>query len=163
MRAVIGQAATLRGCIITSYAHVEHLLADIVIRCQALPEYAALPKSYPHKLRTRIARVQQLLSLPGPLAQYKQQFECLLAELGRFEEIRHFMAHGLLIARVRPNQWHELRYQMLGQAKGQRVEEGRMVTDLDQLSNAAREIAQWSQQAVTLLRDIYLRHDIEHR
>ena len=39
---VIEQASFHRGAIITSYAQVEYLLGDIVMRCMVRPEYAFL-------------------------------------------------------------------------------------------------------------------------
>jgi hypothetical protein len=46
---VMADAAMLRGAIVTSYAQVEHLLADIVLRCQPMAEYSNLPQTFPYK------------------------------------------------------------------------------------------------------------------
>ena len=158
---VISQAAFLRGSIITSYAQVEHLLADIFLRCQPMPDYNSLPAKFPFKLATRIKLVRQMVGMPGPLAIYGERFESVISRLLEFEEIRHFMAHGLLHVKTRKDEWHELVYRMYRQKDN--IEEGQMVTDLTQLDFAAREVGKYSTQAVSLFRDVYLEHKIEAR
>jgi hypothetical protein len=159
-KTIIASAATLRGAIITSYAQVENLLADIVLRSRLLPEYNALPKGLPYKLSTRIARVRQLVGMPGPLTKYKDEFTMIADELKRFEEIRHFMAHGLLIVRHRDDGTASLIYRMFRESKASGVEEGVLETNLDQLQGSAIKIGLYTARAVTLFRDVYRAHDL---
>lgn len=162
LHAIHGEAAMLRGIIITSYAQVEHLLADILVRCQLLTAYATLPASLPYRFETRVARVRKIVAMPGPLARYKDEFEQVITELQRFEEIRHFMAHGLLVVNISKYNCPELKYRMYRERK-EGVEEGLMVTNLTQLHNAALEIARHSQRTVTLFHKVYHRHKLKAR
>lgn len=161
--AVVADAAMLRGAIVTSYAQVEHLLADIVLRCQPMAEYSNLPQTFPYKLETRIARVRDIVGMAGPLQKYKSAFENVITELLKFEELRHFMAHGLLHIRTGDDGGHILIYRMHRQAKGSTIEEGTMVTNLPQLEDAARQVAHYALQAVSLFRDVYRDHNLAPR
>ena len=159
-KAILSRAAEHRGRIITSYAQVEHLLADIVVRCRVLPEYAKLPKPFPFRLETRIARVRQMVNMPGPLSAYAAPFEAIITDLARYAELRHFMARGLLIVSTTSSGAHLLEYRMYRVTKDGE-QEGFIHTNLDQLWQAAAEIAEYAQRAVHLFHDVYLRHNLE--
>jgi hypothetical protein len=160
---VLLTAAAMRGAIITSYAQVEHLLADIVLRCQPMADYSGLPKTLPYKLETRIALVRQIVGMPGPLQKYQAEFEKIIVELLEFEELRHFMAHGLLQVHTDGDGSHTLIYRMHRQAKGSTIEEGTVTTDLPQLEYAAKQIADHALRAVNLFRDVYRDHSLAPR
>jgi hypothetical protein len=160
---IILAAATLRGAIITSYAQIEHLLVDIIVRCQPMPEYAQLPQGFPYKLTTRIARVRKLVGMRGPLAKYQSDFENIVGELQQYEQLRHFMAHGLLVVRNSEDGSHSLTYRMYRETKGPTVEEGTIVSNLEELGNAAKQIALYAKGAVALFRDVYCAHNLEPR
>jgi len=162
-KAVIGNAAALRGAIITSYAQVEYLLADIVLRCQPMAEYSTLPQTFPYKLETRIARVRDIVGMSGPLQKYKDEFEKVITELLKFEELRHFMAHGLLHVRASCVGDHILIYRMHRQTKGSTIEEGTITTNLPQLEDAAQKIAHYSLQTASLFHDVYRDHSLAPR
>jgi hypothetical protein len=159
-KATIAQAACLRGSIITSYAQVEHLLGDIVMRCWSLPEYATLPKSFPYKLKTRIARVRELLRLPGPLSIYSDMFEDIIVELQQYEELRHFMAHGLISVLAQRGGGYRLFYRMHSDTKAG-PQEGSLDLDLEELEAYAKMVAQCAQRAVTLFRNVYMAHRLQ--
>jgi hypothetical protein len=128
-----------------------------------MAEYNTLPPRLPYTLKSRIARVGQLVGMPGPLAKYKADFERISAELQQFEELRHFMAHGLLTVRTGDDGNHQLIYRMYRETKGHAIEEGRLETNLDQLQSAAEQIGRYSIRAVTLFRDVYSAHNLVPR
>jgi hypothetical protein len=96
-REMVNQAVHIRGSIITSYAHIEFLLADICVKAWRRSEYASLATAFPYKTDTRIKAVRKLFDVDGPLKTYSSGIQPVLDELLNFEELRHFVAHGLLI------------------------------------------------------------------
>ena len=54
---MVEQATFLRGSIITSYAHIEFLLADICLKTWQKAEYAHLAGRFPYKTDSRIKAV----------------------------------------------------------------------------------------------------------
>jgi hypothetical protein len=160
LKALVNRAAFIRGQIITSYAQIEFLLADFAVRCQRLPDYAQVSEKFPFSVAKRIARVREIVSMPGPLLVYRGRFEEITAELRDYEELRHFMAHGLLTVYGTGLDSNRLVYRMYQQtADG--LEEGLIDTDLAQLTTAGTAIAAYAQQAVMLFREVYLRHNIQ--
>jgi hypothetical protein len=53
-KALVDNAIYLRGHIITSYAHIEFLLADICLKAWQLEEYAHFAGAFPYKTDSRI-------------------------------------------------------------------------------------------------------------
>jgi hypothetical protein len=96
-KVLVNHAVYLRGNIITSYAHIEFLLADICLKAWQLPEYAHFAGAFPYKTDSRIKAARALFEGEGPLKQYREGIQPALDELLDFEELRHFVAHGLLI------------------------------------------------------------------
>ena len=69
---VLDRAAFLRGTIITSYAQVEHLLANLSVRCRNKPEYSLLTRTFPYRLESRLKAVRAAAGT-GPLATYRAE------------------------------------------------------------------------------------------
>lgn len=159
-RYVIRAADELRGAIIGRYAEVEFFLGDIVVRCQALPEYATLPDTFPYKPSKRPGRVRQLLELPGPLTAYKEALERAMSELEVFEELRHFLAHGHQELTTRGDSWHQLSYNLYRE-QDRRYVLFEIKTDLENLEARRMEIAHLAQAALSLMSEIYLQHGLE--
>lgn len=87
-------AHLLRGAIITQFAHVEFMFADLYFRALQLPEYRSLPAKLPYLVRKRIARVKQLAAMDGPISAYGTELLGVADGLTEFEDLRQFMAHG---------------------------------------------------------------------
>lgn len=157
---IIKTAALLRGTIITSFAQVEFVLADFAVKCERFPEYKLLIKKFPYRLEDRIKAVQALIAAPGPLAAYREEIQLLINRILKFEEMRHFLAHGCLIVKV-SGEGHLLEYRMYRPVKGGRLELGFLETNVDQLSYAAKEIASYAQSIMLPFRKMYLEQKIE--
>jgi hypothetical protein len=71
-KALVNHALYLRGNIITSYAHIEFLLADICLKAWQLDEYAHLAGAFPYKTDSRIKAVRALFEGEGPLKRYRE-------------------------------------------------------------------------------------------
>ena len=88
-----------RGWIVGSYAQVEFMMADTIIRSQKLPEYDHLAKTPVFNVTKRVKRFKELVNSPGPI---NQDAEPLLAVVERWsasETVRHFLVHGFAIFR----------------------------------------------------------------
>jgi hypothetical protein len=96
-KAIVNHAVWLRGTVITNYAHIEFLLADICVKAWQQPQYRHLSTSFPYKTETRIKAVRELFDADGPLQKHRSGVDPALDELLNFEELRHFIAHGLMI------------------------------------------------------------------
>lgn len=158
---IIQTAAFLRGTIITSFAQVEFILADLAVKCERFPEYKALLRKFPYKLEERIKAVKNLLSAPGPLVKYRNEVEPLVQKILDYEELRHFLAHGLLIVKTAGDE-HVLQYRMYRPGKNG-LEIGFIETDTNQLERNAVEIALYSQSVLVLFRKMYLEQGIGTR
>src|SRR5579863_2583267 len=83
---LVDEALYLRGRIVASYAHVEFLLADLVVK---------LDLRFPYLIEARIKAVKRIAERQG-YEIYKADLERICAELLQYDELRNFMAHGFL-------------------------------------------------------------------
>jgi hypothetical protein len=109
---LVENAIYLRGVVITSYAHIEFMLADICLKAWQLPEYATLMGPFPYSVETRIKAVRALFDADGPLKPFREGMQPVLDELLDYEERRHFVAHGLLIVTPMPPDDAMLQYRL---------------------------------------------------
>jgi hypothetical protein len=98
--AAVNHAVYLRGSIIHSYAHIEYSLADICLQAWKTSHYSNLKTSFPYKTDSRIKAVRGLLEIDGPLRSYLGELQPVLDDLLDFEEMRHFVAHGIMVVRT---------------------------------------------------------------
>jgi hypothetical protein len=83
--------------LVSSYAHVEYLLADLCFRSWRLEPYRPLASRFPYKATTRERAVSAILSVKnGPLFEFKKAAEPLFKKWRESERDRHIMAHGLM-------------------------------------------------------------------
>jgi hypothetical protein len=156
MTELIRNAHFLRGAIISSYAEVEFLLTDLNMRCRVKPAYAAIAAGFPYKLESKIARVRQLVAEPGPLTAYADDLLELVDRISAYETSRHFIAHGQMRVSTRATMPVPIVFQMYQPGKKNAPEQyGEIQTDSDQLTNLAREIADYARQMVALFARIY--------
>lgn len=109
---IVNHAVYLRGNIITSYAHIEFLLADICLKAWQLEEYKHLAGKFPYSVDSRIKAVRILFDYDGPLKPYREGVQPALDKLLDFEERRHFIAHGLMIVTPMPPNDAMLQYRL---------------------------------------------------
>jgi hypothetical protein len=102
MKILVNHAVYVRGTIISSYAHIEFLLADLCLKAWEMPEYAHLAGSFPYKIETRLKAAGKLFEADGPLRAYRSGVQAALDELLQLEDLRHFVAHGLMILTPTP-------------------------------------------------------------
>jgi hypothetical protein len=86
-QALIDEANCLRGKIIAGYSFVEFVLADISV---------LLDLHFPYPIEARIKAAKKIVDRPEYEA-YRNDFHRVCNEFPRYEELRHFIAHGAMI------------------------------------------------------------------
>ncbi len=151
---ILTLASFHRGAIITSYAQVEFLLADLVFRWRKQIRAAEGP--LPYSLDSRIKAASEIINTWYRFTEYRAEVEGLIEGLRPFRQIRDMMAHGMMVLTTDQQARHLLDYRMYRETKGGSIEVGRMTTDIDQLAHAASEVGKYAQNFATLWRRIYL-------
>jgi hypothetical protein len=111
-KAIVNHAVYQRGNIITSYAHIEFLLADICLKAWQLEDYKHLAGKFPYSVDSRIKAARLLFDTEGPMKKHRDGVQPALDRLLDFEERRHFFAHGLLIVTPMPPDDAMLQYRL---------------------------------------------------
>lgn len=92
---ILDEFQRMRGWIVNSFAQVEYILADLVVRCRQFPEYQSLTGEFPYRVETRIAVVRKILKLDGPLSQDRVPLDTQLTEFESMIDLRNLIVHGL--------------------------------------------------------------------
>jgi len=162
-KAMVEQATFLRGSIITSYAHIEFLLADICLKAWQKAEYAHLAGPFPYKTDSRIKAVGALFDSDGPLKPHRPGVQPVLDQLLTFEELRHFVAHGLLIVRPSPQpSGVKLEYRLYRTTK-QGPQIGFLVMSASELTDVSLKITELLHQMLHAFRRIYFDLGLEFK
>jgi len=93
-KAIIEQMQTDRGWIVNSFAQIEFLLADTIVRCREFPEYAELTAKMPYRLDQRVSRFADMVEADGPLSIERNALRQVVANFRGAEERRQFLVHG---------------------------------------------------------------------
>jgi hypothetical protein len=86
-KSLIEDATYLRGKILTSYAQVEFLLADLSVK---------LDLKFPYRIQDRIKAAKRISERPS-FETYKDELAAVCDQLLEYDEIRNLMAHGFLM------------------------------------------------------------------
>ena len=89
-------AQMLRGEVIDLFAQAEHAVNEVLIHAATLPEYKALKPAFPYLMGQKLQRLRKLMTEVGPLRAHANKVAPLIDNLASFEELRHFMAHGIV-------------------------------------------------------------------
>jgi hypothetical protein len=89
-------AQMLRGEVIDLFAQVEHAVNEVLTHTAALPGYKALKPAFPHLMGQKLERLRKLMTEVGPLCAHANRVGPLIDKLASFEDLRRFMAHGIV-------------------------------------------------------------------
>lgn len=84
----------LRGWIVNSYAQIEYILGDLILRCRQFSQYDELTQTLPHDATKRVKRIRAICLVEGPISVFAPQLNELLAQFEARHEIRNLMTHG---------------------------------------------------------------------
>jgi hypothetical protein len=146
-KALVDEAFYLRGRIIASYAQVEFLLADLVVK---------LDLRFPYRIDSRIKAVKKIAERPG-YEVYKDDLDRACKELGQYEELRHFMTHGFLILTAN-HQFEFRRYVREGEGKFNLMP---VEITVERLRRAANDIVKYVSDVIRLFERIYREKKLE--
>jgi hypothetical protein len=93
-RAEVEEAQRLRGWITNSYAQIEFLLGDLIIRMRSFPIYKSETSVFTHSASKRIVKIKQMLEKDGPLNPFKSELADAIGIFQASQEIRNLLAHG---------------------------------------------------------------------
>ena len=95
---VVREAIYWRGLFITRYAAIEYAVAELVSRASLHEAYRNLdpPPFGPSK---KLARLNQLIELPGPITNYRSELQAKLDDFVVYGEHRNFMVHAIMVPR----------------------------------------------------------------
>jgi hypothetical protein len=150
-KSLIEEATYLRGKILTSYAQVEFLLADLSVK---------LDLRFPYLIKDRIKAAKRISERPG-YEVYKDELAVICDELLDYDEMRNLMTHGFLMLTTdkKGNHKFDMRiYQRAGEGKFNLIE---IETNIVRLRAAAEHISQYVSRAVALFSRIYLEQRLE--
>jgi hypothetical protein len=150
-KALVDEALFLRGRIIASYAQVEFLLADLVVK---------LDLRFPYVIDARIKAVKKIAERPG-YEVYKDDLDRACDAFDQFEELRHFMTHGFLSLTMDTKGNHQfefLRYVREGEGKFNMMS-GK--TTIERMQQAADDIGEYVSLVIRLFERIYREKKLE--
>ena len=150
-KALVDEAIYLRGRIVASYAQVEFLLADLVVK---------LDLHFPYLVDARIKAVKKIAERPG-YEIYREELDRVCDELSQYDELRHFMTHGFLsltMDRKDNHQFEFLRYQREGDGKFNMLA---AKTTIERLRQAAQDIGEYVSHVIGLFERIYREKKLE--
>lgn len=83
-----------RGAIIGGWANVETSLIELSIRASHHAAYVGHRELYPKRLSSRIAYLNDIFNLPGPLLRFSRFGQAVVRRFLALEDIRNIMAHA---------------------------------------------------------------------
>lgn len=92
--AFIEVATAHRGWISNSYAQVEYLLGNLIVRCRQFEQYAEQTATVTHSATRRVAKVRAMLGVNGPLGPHAEGLTQILDAFEGNHEVRNLLAHG---------------------------------------------------------------------
>jgi hypothetical protein len=151
-KALVDEVCFLRGQIISGYSMVEYVLADISVR---------LNLKFPYPIEKRIKAVKMIVDRPAYHA-YKHDFHRVCDGFTRYEELRHFMAHGIMVLETNKDQtFHKFvmhRYKGDGAGKFRRIT---LEFSLEDFRRVASEMVKYTNDAYAVFHKFYIEQAVE--
>lgn len=140
----------LRGKIITGYAQVEFFLADLSVK---------LNLKFPYLIKDRIKAVKAIAERPD-YADFKDELNEVCDRLIEFDDLRHFMAHGMVMVTtdLKGNHLIEMRRYQREDGSFKRYD---LMTELPFLRESGNQIAAYASRAVRLFQRMYVGNELE--
>ena len=137
------------------YSHSEFLLGDFVVKCQFLEEYRNKDFKFPYRLENKLSAVRQIAEGEGPISKYKQRICKLIGDILKFEEMRHFMAHGFMMLNYSKIH-HEVELILYAQIKDQSLKLEFSNFNIVQMRGLSDALSDFLAAMIDLFREIYI-------
>lgn len=160
VEAFIEDSARSRGWIVNLYAHLEFMLADLALKVEPSDAYAAVPKGLPFRFDSRVARLEALLAIEGPLSPWADILRQIAHNAIAVQNTRHLMTHGLGQVHVVDGvvHLHLRRFDPVPGDPHRVISAQFQAGDLQEMETIAKNV---SQAAMETFREIYLALDLE--
>jgi len=96
--AAIEEGQRMRGWIANSYAQVEYLLGDILMKSRGLVEYQGMVDRLPHRVDKRVSKVREIIAVDGFFSKHSDEIEAVISAFEAHHETRNLLAHGFCTA-----------------------------------------------------------------
>lgn len=150
-RALVEEATYLRGRILTSYAQVEFLLADISVK---------LDLKFPYLIKKRIKAVQRIAERPQ-YDRYKAELSFVCDRLLEYDDLRNFMAHGFVKLTTDKAQRHQFEMRLYQRSESDAFELVTLKTTIEKLRESAEQIGRYVEESLSIFSRIYLEMKLE--
>lgn len=94
IQSILVEATEYRGWIANSFAQIEFLLGDLIVRCREFPQYELHTATISHSAAKRVTKVRAILAIEGPLSSFSDILEPLLTAFSENQGVRNLLAHG---------------------------------------------------------------------
>jgi hypothetical protein len=152
-KALTKEACCLRGQIITGYSMVEYVLADISVH---------LDLKFPYPIKDRIKAAKKIVNNRPEYGAYRNDFHRVCDELLRYDELRNFMAHGILFLTTNRDQTsHKFtmhRYERYGTGKFRRRT---LEFSVEAFRGVAGEMVKYTNDAYAVFQKFYIEQAVE--
>jgi hypothetical protein len=150
-KSLVDEARFLRGRIVAAYSQVEFLLADISVK---------LDLNFPYLVKDRIKAVKRIAERDG-YEIYKEDLDRMCDELLRYDDLRHFMAHGFMSLATDKKGNHQFEFRLYRrEGNGKYTLEIRQTT-VEGPRQAVGDITEYVSNAVRLFEKIYREQKLE--
>ena len=148
-----------RGWISNSFAQVEYLLGDLIVRCRQFPEYDDQTKTVSHSASTRVSKVTAMLKIDGPLTPFADELREVMEAFSSNQEVRNLLAHGYCEFHYTPTDDAGLVFRKFDRARAEETGDDaatlvRTFRLVDLEYHSTQQIAQ-TDRAITLLAKIH--------
>jgi hypothetical protein len=150
-KSLVKEATYLRGKILTSYAQVEFLLADLSVK---------LDLKFPYRIDARVKAAKRISERPG-FEPYKDELGVVCDQLLEYDELRNMMAHGFLMLTTDKKGKHKFDMRLYQRKSADTFSLREIETDIARLRATAEHIVQYVTRAVRLFERIYLEQKLE--
>jgi hypothetical protein len=149
---LIKTATYLRGQIVTSYAQVEFLQADVSVK---------LDLKCPYLIRDRIKAVKQIAESPC-YEIYKDELDRVWDDSLQYDEMRNFMAHGFMMLTTDKADNHSFVFRLYQRESSEKFNLITVETTLPRMQAASDLSTRYVTEALQLFGRIYLEKKLDH-
>jgi hypothetical protein len=146
-----------RGNTILAFAHVEWLLAKIVLEAKTFDQYAGVDLSFSQDAEKRATVLKQVLNVEGPFSPYARDLRKAIDNVMKYVELRNFSAHGLI---VRPDPddislSSKLRFRMYRMLKGGKLDDAQREFTLKEYTDEQAGLTKAAQEFQDVVRKLW--------
>ncbi len=136
------KAVIQRGLFVHRYSGIEFAMCELIMRARTSPAYHDLG-DMPFRYTGKIQWVRKMLDRQGPVRPYASGIRVMLRDFLPFEEIRHFMMHGLMTIEHGTPEGDVLRFEMYDRIEGN-VSKGTLRISLERLKAVVADMGKIS-------------------